>query len=168
MFWCAGQCVGCRNTLCHVCAVCWNVLQCVAMCLIHMWHDSFTFVTWLMFMCDMLHFVLATCIIDMCVVTRWYVWHDSFICFDAQGPTSCTWMSHVAHMSESCHTHESARPCVRRRNTSCHTYKWVMPRARMSHVTHMNESCCTHEWVMSHTWMRTALPGAQEYVMSHI
>jgi len=45
-------------------------------------------------------------------------------------------MSRVAHMNESCRTHE-----------------WVMSHIWMSHVAHMNESCRTHEWVMSHIWM---------------
>jgi len=45
------------------------------------------------------------------------------------------WMSHVAHMNE-----------------SCHTYEWVMSHIWMSHVTHMNESCHIYEWVMSHIW----------------
>jgi len=41
---------------------------------------------------------------------------------------SHTWMSHVTHMNESCHTHE-----------------WVMSHTWMSHVTHMNESCHTSQ-----------------------
>ena len=53
------------------------------------------------------------------------------------------WMRHVAHMNESCRTHE-----------------WVMSHTWMIHVAHMNDSCRTHEWVMSHTWMSHVL-GAQ-------
>jgi len=49
---------------------------------------------------------------------------------------SHVWMSHVAHMNE-----------------SCHTYEWVMSRIWMSHVTHMNESCHTYEWVTPHIQM---------------
>jgi len=43
------------------------------------------------------------------------------------------WMSHVAHMNE-----------------SCHTYERVMSHIWMSHVTHMNEWYCVCRWVMSH------------------
>jgi len=76
---------------------------------------------------------------------------------------SHTWMSHVTHMDESCHTHG-----------------WVMSHTWMSHVTHMDESCHTlgkpvgvmllaptcrqqschsYQWVIyefctSHVWMR--------------
>ena len=46
------------------------------------------------------------------------------------------WVSHVAHMSE-----------------SCHTYEWVMPHIWVSHATHMSESCHTYEWVMPHIWV---------------
>ena len=51
-----------------------------------------------------------------------------------------SWMSHVSHMNE-----------------SCHTYEWVMSHIWMSHVTHMNESCHTYEshvCVHVRTWRR--------------
>jgi len=68
------------------------------------------------------------------------------------------WMSHVAHMNESCHTYEWVMSHIwmshaAHMNESCHTYEWVMPHIWLSHVTHMTESCRTYEWVMSHVWM---------------
>ena len=54
------------------------------------------------------------------------------------------WMSHVKHMSESCHASHM--------NASCHTYEWVMSHIGMSHVTHMNASFHIYEWSMSHTY----------------
>ena len=49
---------------------------------------------------------------------------------------SHTWMVHVTHVNE-----------------SCHTYQWVMSHTSMSHVTHINESCYAYECIISHTWM---------------
>jgi len=77
-----------------------------------------------------------------------------------------TWMSHVVHLNESCHTREWVMShtwmChVTHENTSCHIHERVMSYTWLSHVTHMNESCHTrntsghtHEWVMSYTWIR--------------
>jgi len=67
-------------------------------------------------------------------------------------------MRHVAHMNESCRTHEwvmshTWMSHVARMKESCRTHEWVMSHIWTSHVAHMNESCRTYEWVMSHTWM---------------
>jgi len=70
-------------------------------------------------------------------------WHVSSICdrphsmWDMTHPYMTSWMRHVTHMNE-----------------SCHTYECVMSHIWMRHVTHMNESCHTYEWFMSHLWMR--------------
>ena len=82
---------------------------------------------------------------------------------------SNTWMSHVAHMNESCHTYEwvmshiwmshVARTYewvishITHMNESCRMDEWVMSHKWMSHVAHMNESCRTYQWVVSHIWM---------------
>ena len=55
--------------------------------LIHVWHDSFICVTWLIHVCDMTHsyvwhdsFICVTWLIHICDVTHSYAWHDSFTC----------------------------------------------------------------------------------------
>ena len=60
----------------------------------YVWHDSFTCVTWLIYMCDMMHSRVWTdsCIwviwrIHMCDMTHLYVRHDSFI--------RVTWLLHI-------------------------------------------------------------------------
>jgi len=67
---------------------------------------------------------------------------------------SHTWMSHVAHMNESCRTHE-----------------WVMSHIWMSHVAHINESSLvSHVWMglyWCHHWNRHWCRHL-EWVMSHI
>ena len=66
--------------------------------------------------------------------------------------TSDSWISHVAHMNESCLTYEGVMshiPLQRatspldtpKRNKACHTYRRVMSHIRMSRVVHMNKSC---------------------------
>jgi len=73
--------------------------------------------------------------------------------FEKKRVVSRTWVSHVTHMNESCHTHM---------NETHHTYEW--------HVAHLRESCkwyvtrceckgtrckCqTYDWVMLHIWIR--------------
>jgi len=66
--------------------------------------------------------------------------------------------SHVAQMSESCHTYESVvshvwMSHVTCMNESCRTCEWVKSHIWVSRVTHMNQSCRTYEWVMSQMWM---------------
>ena len=66
----------------------------------HVWHDSFTCVTWLIHMCDVTHsyvwhdsFICATWLVHMCDMTHSYVWHDSFICV--------TWLVHICDATPS-------------------------------------------------------------------
>ena len=68
------------------------------------------------------------------------------------------WMSHVAHINESCRKYEWVMSHiwmshVAHMNESCRTYEWVAPHMRKSRVTHVDESCRTCEWVMSHIFM---------------
>jgi len=81
-------------------------------------------------------------------------------------------MSHVTHISESCHTYGVAaisrllkiiglfrkRTLWKRLHSAKETYDFKEPTNRshpisVSHVTHMNGSYYTYEWVMSRTWM---------------
>jgi len=68
---------------------------------------------------------------------QWGKWIMDYGYFSKDRPWAMShiWMSHVAHMNE-----------------SCHTYEWAMSHIWMSHVTHMNEPCHTYEWAMSHIW----------------
>ena len=68
------------------------------------------------------------------------------------------WVSHVAHMNESCRTNERVMShmwmsYVAHRNESCRTYECVMSHIWMSYVAHMNELCRTYEWAMSHIYL---------------
>jgi len=101
------------------------------------------------------------------------------------------WMSHLAHMNESCRTYEWVMSYVTRTNESRLThvnaswmseeglkpkgnahasYEWVM-----SHMCAcvMYGSCLTYQWVMSHIWMShvTHINGSchtYEWIMSHM
>jgi len=87
------------------------------------------------------------------------------------------WMSHVAHMNESCRTfvwdlsHVWMRH-VTHVDASCRSYEYVTSHIWMSHATHvcvqphMHELCRTHEWVMPH--MNDLSHKTHEWVMSHI
>jgi len=66
---------------------------------------------------------------------------------------SHTWMSHVAHMNESCHTCEWVMSHTWM-NESCHTHEWVMSHIWIRHATPMKGSCHAYRWFMSHIWMR--------------
>ena len=63
----------------------------------HVWHDSFTYVTWLIHMCDMTRFSCVTWLIHMCDMTHSHVWHDSFLMSDMTH-------SHMWHDSFTCVT----------------------------------------------------------------
>ena len=84
------------------------------------WHDSYIYVTWLiwqgegiwivlawyMYVCDMTHawmwhtsFVYVTWLMYVCDVTHSYVWHDSFICV--------TWLIHMCDVTHSYVWHDS-------------------------------------------------------------
>jgi len=89
--------------------------------LLHAW---FICVTWLIHLCDVTHSHLH-------VTCSWMSWTThTESCHTCDWVMSHIWMSHVAHMSESCHTHE---------RVTIHTREG-------GYVTHMNESCHTHIW----------------------
>jgi len=105
---------------------------------LHVWHDSFTCVTWLT---PQRYRRTQPPMTPKCRHSN-----NPFLWRAAAPPEwvmSHIWMHHVTHINESCNTDE----------WSCHTYDWVMSHMWLRHVTHMNESCHTHEWVMSHIWM---------------
>jgi len=73
------------------------------------WHDSFIYVTWLIFICDLTHLymwhdssICVTWLIYICDMTHLYMWHDSSICV--------TWLIYicihiVCGMTQAWHTH---------------------------------------------------------------
>ena len=66
---------------------------------------------------------------------------------------SHTWMIHITHMNESCHTWTS-HVCICKYPLD--VVKWDMSRvfgkqSIFTYTNHLNESCHTHEWVTSHT-----------------
>jgi len=128
----------CRCDMTHSYVTDWSTCD---VWLIHTWHDSFMYVTWLIHRVN----YFMTCLIQKpCYgVAAWVMSNTTWV-------MSHTWMSHVtyewgmAHMSESCHI------CMRhvKYNMSHVTYEWVMSR--------MNESC--HVWV-SHVTINKACHG---------
>ena len=102
--------------------------------MLHIWMSDW-------FTCEaiMLHIWMSlTC--ESCCTYEWAIMLHIWMSLTCESVTSHTWMSAVAHMNESCRTHE-----------------WVTLHTWMSHVAHMNESCRTHEWAISQK-RRVALP----------
>ena len=69
--------------------------------LAHVWHDSYTCVTWLIHMCDMTHtyvwhdfYICVTWLIYVCDMTHTHVWHESYICM--------TWLLHMRDVTHMC------------------------------------------------------------------
>jgi len=88
--------------------------------------------------CSVWQYVAAWYSVLQCIaVCLFFPKKRSFTSFDDPVWVMChMWMSHVAHMNESC----------------C-TYEWVMMHTWMGHVAYMSESCCMDEYVMSHIWI---------------
>jgi len=73
----------------------------------HVWHDSFTWVTWLIHMCGMPpsyvwhnSLICVTWLVHMCDMTRSCVWRDSFTCVP--------WLVHMYDMTHSYVWHDSS------------------------------------------------------------
>ena len=60
------------------------------------------------------------------------------------------WMSHIAHMNESCRTYERVTPHIRMSRVAYERVTWHI---WVTHVPRMNETCPACGWVMSHVWM---------------
>jgi len=126
----------------------------------HVWHDSFTCVTWLLHMCDM---------------TPSHMWHDSFTCVTwhfftcSKSSSSTDDMTSFTSSSTACEKDVTSHIWTRHIthiNESCHSNDWVMSHVQMSHVTHMIESCPTYEWVMSLVWL-SHVPRTNESCHTH-
>jgi len=137
----------CVTWLIHACDMtCWFECSLRARlgCILYVWRESFICVTWFTHMCDMTHSECAPeshshSAFYVCDMNHSYVWYDSLICV--------TWLTHRCD-----ETHHYVCPCTipPERDSSCHTYEWVMSHIWVSHVTHMSESCHTYEWFTSH------------------
>jgi len=110
--------------------VTWLIYMC-DMTHLHVWHDSFTCVIWLIYMCDMTHlhvwhdsFTRVPWLIYMCDITHLYAWHDSSI---------------VLHTCDMTHSHTNTRvKCAATALLSA--LSWVMTH---SHVWHDSSTCVT-------------------------
>jgi len=65
--------------------------------------------TWLVNMCDMTRwyvwldsFICATSLVNMCDMTRWYVWHDSLVCVTWL-VIFVKWLVHMSHNTHGLH-----------------------------------------------------------------
>jgi len=124
----------------------------------HVWHDSFTCVTWLVHVCDVTRshvwhdsFTSVPWLVHVCDMTCSRVWHDSFTCV--------TWLVHMCDMTRS---HVWCDSCIQMAKhaylvcicdnscvcTTCDlmciydmTYMWK------SRVTHIEGP-----WVLSYMW----------------
>ena len=80
----------------------------------HVWHDSFIFVTWFIYICDM---------------TRSHVWHDSFTCV--------TWLVHMFDMTHSHVWHDMTHSHVWHDLSTCVT--WLIHMCDTTDATHSNQ-----------------------------
>jgi len=155
--------------------------------LIHMWHDSFIRVTWLIHVCDMVHscvwrgsfrgisvsarkprdsFIRETWLINVCDMTHSHVKHDSFIrvegWVDSLHLRVCRdtlFKEGDTHYLKTGVTLEVM--CVSWLKVSY--FEWRSSRSR-------NESSHTHEWVLSNVMMRdvTHMNESCHTWMSHV
>jgi len=103
----------------------------------YVWHDSFICVTWLLFMCSSFIWLIHMASFFSAIIIHFL--HESEAehetCFSVRysrqalqrRAMSHTFMTHVTHICESCHTHS-----------------WVMSHTSMSHVTHIIQRLPMH------------------------
>jgi len=147
----------------------------------HMWHDSYTCVTWLNHICDMArsyvwHDSLICDLreirhIGMCNMSHgctvqlgtpawhdsllftWPMWHDSYTCV--------TWLIHIRDIAHSHIWHDSStyvtwliHVCLGKKCiTQAYASCHTGAQSCVRHVTQVYSPCHTCGWVMSHMWM---------------
>ena len=133
---------------CHDMRVFWGVVHHVRDCccrlvcllLLDLWILSFSLG------CDVGILCHVTRLIHGCHVTRFHMWHDSFI--------RVTWLIPLQVNSRYQAAVNLQQQVVFQWRQFRKSIKWVMTNIHRSLVTHMKESCHTYEWVMSHIWMK--------------
>ena len=132
--------------------------------IIHVWHDSFICVTWLIDMCGMTvlyvwhdeSFICVTWLISLVIrmrdMTHLYVWHDSFIYATRLIHMFCMTRSYVWHDSFICvtwliHTCDMTHPYVWHDPFICAT--WLIHTCDMPHsyVWHASFICVTCSFI---------------------
>jgi len=122
------------SLVCHALCECtvgpeWNQSYTRDMTHLHVWHDSFTCVSWFLHMCDVTHpymsrdsFVCMAWLIHTCVTWLLHVWHDSFICETWLSCVTQTcilqtysnvWHNSSIHVTWLLRMHDMTRPYVR-------------------------------------------------------
>jgi len=122
----------------------------------HLWHYSFTCVTWLIYMCDvtwlyMWHdsWICLTRLVYLCDMTHSRVWHDSFTCV--------TWLILVCDM-----THLCARGGQAFKSLGCNML--------MCHVSFTSSRVCdmTHSRVWHDSFTCTRWSSLQETRLQYV
>jgi len=139
----------------------------------YVWHDSFIFVTWLIYKCDSnpciitgtpsFPFKRATHRIHMCDMTHSYVWHDSFICVTRLIHTCDTTHSYVWHDSFICVTRLIHMQCANlilqkslihcnalpHTATHCNTLQHTATHCHI--LQHTATHCNQHTWILTNS-----------------
>jgi len=107
-------------------------------------HVAFMWVTWHVYMCNVMHPFRSLRRLGICVLTNWYVWRDTVTCVTwcihsefHDVLVSVAWRIHMCDVTRSHVWHGT----LIQRSTSIDLKR---------NVTHTNESHDTHKRVMSH------------------
>jgi len=154
---------------------------------LHVWHDSFICVTWLIHMCDMTHwcvwhywFIWVPWVIYRCAMTHSYVCHDSFICvpwlihmcdmgamshlYVRASPlpqpllTSATWLIHMRDMTD-LYGWDDSFICSGVATAAATVYMCDMTHSYVWHDSFICVTCLIHMGDMTHWYVRASLPS---------
>jgi len=149
--------------------VTWLIYMC-DMTHLYVWCDSLTCVTWLICMCDRERswysrhaplfdqnalMMRVTWLMNMCDVTRWYVWHDSFICV--------TWLIHMCDMTHS-YLWQDSFVCVTWLIHMCDMTRWYVWHGSCICVTWLIDMC---DMAHLYMWQGTPITLPSCYIILH-